>query len=346
MKRFVFCLASLALVFGGVRQVTADIVFSKPNDPTQFVAFSDSDGQQVADNLVLATNETINTAEWFGGYDSISIDATTSRSFKIRFFNDSGGMPAITPFAETTVSVGGVDTGTDSSFTGTDTNTLGNRDIFKYSAPITDVPLTAGTTYWFSVLENDLSTGNWFWQASNFVADEDSGIRPGDDVAWNISSVDNINEFAFSLGADSEVLCEPEPKTQGFWRRVCKKPHPEIPEEQRQQLITLLLPDGTNVCDALQAKGNARKNPCVRARSQFAALILNVAAGFLSISCEVDNTTVGDLIGIVGDLIDDENCKEAADLAEAANSLGTEAAPPLNPMRKLTTTWGSIKANR
>ncbi len=137
-------------------------------------------------------------------------DATATRSFKLRIFNDSGGLPSTNPFFEEVVSVAGVDTGTDSGM-------FGNRDIFQYSAVITPVDLTAGTEYWFSVLENDITTLQWFWQASSGVcppnidqcaAERDSDAEPwGFGLGGPIGSRDNL---AFSLSAADPV---PEPST-------------------------------------------------------------------------------------------------------------------------------------
>ena len=77
------------------------------------------------------------------------------------------------------------------------------------------------------------------------------------------------------------------------------------------------------LCDALQVRGNDRNDPCVRSASQIAALKLNNMYGILDDICIVydagEKITVGDVL----DTIDAENledCKAAADLAEAINS--------------------------
>ena len=177
------------------------IIFSKPNDPTQSVLFSDADGQQAADNFQLTENVTLDDMGWFGGYVELD-DATVSRSFKLRIFLDSGGgVPTINPFFEVVVIVAGVDTGTTSSF--------GSKNIFQYVTTITPVDLTAGTEYWISILENDLTTNIWFWQASNSVQNETAAFRPQGEGNWLSLDQSNRNEFAFSLSATPI----PEPST-------------------------------------------------------------------------------------------------------------------------------------
>ncbi|MFQ5800088.1 MAG: hypothetical protein ACE5H0_15535, partial [Bacteroidota bacterium] len=167
----------------------------------QSFVFSNADGQQIADNFQLATDETIVEIGWFGGYDSSDDDATVNRSFKLRIFNDSSGVPATIPFFENIVSVAGVDTGSDNQ---------SGKDIFQYTAVIDPVALNAGTDYWFSVIENDLTTGNWFWQASDSVAGENAGFRSNDGVAWLTFADPTRNEMAFFLSAADSI---PDPST-------------------------------------------------------------------------------------------------------------------------------------
>ena len=113
-----------------------------------------------------------------------------------------------------------------------------------------------------------------------------------------------------------------EPRTQGYWKRICdgatgkKRLHPETPDDFDPGL-----------CGALQVKGKERRDPCLRAKSQLSALEMNIRYGYLWDSCEVydfDGTqmTVGEALEEVKKLIEEGECKEAADLAEAINSGG------------------------
>ncbi len=195
----VLAVLTLTVSVGG-QETGYPIVLSKPVNPSQSFVFSNADGQQIADNFQLTADETIGEITWFGGYN-LSDNATVDRSFKLRIFDDIGGAPATIPFYEDIMSVAGVDTGTDN---------LSNKDIFQYTAVIAPVALNAGTDYWFSVLENDLTTGNWFWQASNSVAGENIGFRNNDGDPWSTFSQSTRNEMAFSLSATDSI---PYPST-------------------------------------------------------------------------------------------------------------------------------------
>ena len=110
-----------------------------------------------------------------------------------------------------------------------------------------------------------------------------------------------------------------EPRTQGFWKRVCevvwgvKRMHPETPEDFSDR----------ELCADLMVKGNAFSLPCVRSASQIAALKLNSKYGILDDGCKVyyddKEMMVGDVLDNI-DAMNAEDCKAAADLAEAINS--------------------------
>ena len=110
-----------------------------------------------------------------------------------------------------------------------------------------------------------------------------------------------------------------EPKTQGFWKRVCDGVYGFL-----RRIIQRHLADFSDslLCADLQARGN-RNLPCVRSASQIAALKLNSKYGKLDDSCKVyydgDEMTAGDVLSKI-DAINAEDCKDAADLAEAINS--------------------------
>jgi len=109
-----------------------------------------------------------------------------------------------------------------------------------------------------------------------------------------------------------------EPRTQGFWKRICdgvygwKAMHPETPESFSDR----------ELCADLMVRED-RDLPCVRSASQIAALKLNSKYGILDGNCKVYyddmEMTVKDVLDKI-DEINGEDCKEAADLAEAINS--------------------------
>jgi hypothetical protein len=111
-----------------------------------------------------------------------------------------------------------------------------------------------------------------------------------------------------------------EPKTQGFWRRICngvigdQQLHPATPVDF-----------DPSMCEYLLIKGKDRRDPCVRAKAQLAALRYNLMHGYLSDCCEFVDAegnvmTAPEAMMKVADLIAAGQCKEAADLADTANN--------------------------
>ena len=113
------------------------------------------------------------------------------------------------------------------------------------------------------------------------------------------------------------VLCENlDPRTQGFWRRVCKKPHPDQPDR------SILTPE---LCEDLNP--DPHSDPCERARSQCAATQYNVLSGRLDEACTVDATgeDVEDAIAAAEALISEgtnNSCKDASALCAGINEGG------------------------
>ncbi len=220
----VLAVVTLTVSVGG-QETGYPIVLSKPVNPSQSLnVFSNADGQQIADNFQLAADETIGEITWFGGYN-LSDVATVDRPFKLRIFDDSGGAPATDPFFEDIVSVAGVDTGFDNQ---------DGKNIFQYTAVIVPVVLNAGTEYWVSVLENDSTTGNWFWQASNPVEGEKIGFRSNDGVAWSTFSDSTRNEMAFFLSATDYI---PDPPTNlDYYLSYKVKRTKDTPKIEKQEV--------------------------------------------------------------------------------------------------------------
>lgn len=108
--------------------------------------------------------------------------------------------------------------------------------------------------------------------------------------------------------------CEdPSPRTQGFWRRVCKKNHPDQPD---RSILT------ASLCEDLNP--DPHSDPCERARSQFAALLYNIASERVAEGCIDDNTgnDVGATVEAIEALIAEgtkDSCKTASALAASIN---------------------------
>jgi hypothetical protein len=106
---------------------------------------------------------------------------------------------------------------------------------------------------------------------------------------------------------------DPDPRTQGFWRRVCKKNHPDQPD---RSILT------AELCEDLNP--DPHSDPCERARSQFAALQYNIISGRVDEGCVDDNT--GNDVGATVDAIEtliaegtNNSCKTASSLAASLN---------------------------
>ncbi|MCG8692160.1 MAG: hypothetical protein MI806_13210 [Minwuiales bacterium] len=204
MLRKILASAVALCVLGLSGAANAAALFSKPNNPSSSVLFSDfPTGQQTADEFSLTTGATVTGVGWFGFYfDQFADDATVNRQFVIRIFNDVAGAPATTAFYQDTVTVSGVDTGTNST-------SFGIYDIYEYSSLITPVDLLGGTQYWLSVLENDPTTSQWGWQASTTVDGDLVATRQSEGGDWLVQDFSNQtganrkrNEMAFNLSGD------------------------------------------------------------------------------------------------------------------------------------------------
>jgi hypothetical protein len=126
-----------------------------------------------------------------------------------------------------------------------------------------------------------------------------------------------LNTLQNDLGENNEhvyrFVVTPQPRTQGFWRRVCKKDHPDQPD---RSLLTAPLCNDLNPHPA--------SDPCERARSQAAALQYNILSGRLGVSCIDDGSgaTVGQTMAEIEALIaegTDKSCKMASGLAASMN---------------------------
>jgi hypothetical protein len=170
----------------------ADILFSQPVINGGVALASDfARAQQEADNFALSQSASVQTIQWWGAY--ANNDMPTD-NFTLRFFADTAGNPAQTPFVN--VSLAGV--------TRTATNLLDNLGdtIYAYQATLpSSVLIDGATTYYLSVVNN---TGDWDWVGSGPGT---HWARPDDASAWTVSS--NATDFAFELSGTSV----PEPST-------------------------------------------------------------------------------------------------------------------------------------
>jgi len=185
-------------------------IIDNPLQPTNAGEFSNlgASNQQIADDFVLSQPVTLQSISWFGRYSSDLVNITGPVSFSVRFFDDNGDQPAISPFL--TFDLAASVAGAGSAFSGVECATA-NCPWFSYSASLPDI-LLGPAKYWVSVLETDSRTalfGNsqWLW------ADTDStGLRSfrfSDGSAWTTTS-DINHAFTLSGTVTSTV---PEPAT-------------------------------------------------------------------------------------------------------------------------------------
>jgi hypothetical protein len=133
----------------------------------------------------------------------------------------------------------------------------------------------------------------------------------------------------------TDIVDPPEVRTQGFWRRVCKKPHPEEPDgvdPYAADAIAFGSPlfdgfDADSIC-ALMAVSPPENDMCRKARRQFMAVLLNLASGRLGLCNCIDSdltsaTTVeevvAEIIGLLSGSPDHATCVLAKSLAAEIN---------------------------
>jgi hypothetical protein len=192
MRLFARCiLPGLALLLLA-SPLRADILFSQPVINGGVALASDfARAQQEADIFSLAQSASVQSIQWWGAYAN---GDTPTDHFTLRFFADTTGNPAMTPFVN--VSLSGV--------TRTATNLVDNLGdpIYSYQATLPSSVLVDGaTTYYLSLVNN---TGDWDWVGSGPGT---HWARPDDASQWTVSS--NTTDFSFELSGTPV----PEPST-------------------------------------------------------------------------------------------------------------------------------------
>jgi hypothetical protein len=155
--------------------------------------YSNIPQQQIADNFSPISGGGINGIQWWGGYVSI----LPTDSFTLRFYADqSGQVGALIG----TYNLGSVSR-TDMGFEFTYGSGYGN--VYYYSSTLSSpFNVSAGTTYWLSILNG--TSNNWIWadkDRSNWAAS-----RGSDSGSWYAS---NIGDRAFILESSDTTVPEP-----------------------------------------------------------------------------------------------------------------------------------------
>jgi hypothetical protein len=164
---------------------------------------------QTADNFVLTSEHTtIRDIHWWGIYAGGNTPPATD-SFTLFIFDDASGVPG--NLLHTLPVAGG-----NRQATSDQIPIVGGvkADVFAYSAVTSPITLSAGPTYWLSILNN--TTGDtdddWFW-AMHAEPGGHLAIRqlsPPPDTTWTVKPW----EVAFYLTDDStDGQTVPEPAT-------------------------------------------------------------------------------------------------------------------------------------
>ncbi len=149
-------------------------------------------------------------------------------------------------------------------------------------------------------------------------------------------SCGNIDECTFSISVSSCQAVEPEVKTQGFWKRQCRGPHPSGEHSNLPGYVSSVnqvsnFADISNVgdlCNRLTPK--PKKNKCEQAEAQFMALLLNRASERVTdCNCledpDTSSTNLGEAIDHIDSLLSNtgrsfHDCVEAQAIADRINN--------------------------
>ena len=186
-------------------------------------------------------------------------------------------------------------------------------------------PVTPNPPFCDQFINNDLSDGGG---AVNIEADGVSvvlgaqgAVIPGPNhikLAVGDAGDSILDTWVFleegSFQCKSLVSCEP--RTQGFWRRVCKKNHPD--HEDRSILDPTL-------CEDLNP--DPHSDPCERARSQFAAAQYKERVSDQCIDDSDGNEVAATMAEIAALIAEGTNqsCKQASDKAASLNEGGVSS---------------------
>ena len=157
--------------------------------------------QQIGDNFALADNTLLTGISWFGQYVGITVPDMAARDFVVRVFADNTGgsynIPG-TKILERRTAVAGVAAGV---------GTLTNEPILSYNLALTGAPvLSAGATYWVSILENDAATFNtWRWSYGATGTANRLALQFGEGAGWDILGPSIGRQVAFSLEGNAVV---------------------------------------------------------------------------------------------------------------------------------------------
>lgn len=170
----------------------ADTLFSQPPGTSPHYS-SESDALRIADDFTLSISGTVTSIRWWGIYSAGGppIAPPPSATFRIQFYADVSGSPALTPFA--TQDISGI------------TAVAGFPNEFSATLS-TAVPLDAGTTYYLA-LTDFTSSFDWSWTRSGTGPVTGSHFtRFGESFAWTQDSGNVAFELLTPVPEPSSIV--------------------------------------------------------------------------------------------------------------------------------------------
>lgn len=186
---------SAATIFDNGTQLAGQGSSSDPSASAPFIWADDFS--------LMNPNTTIRSIHWRGRYSGTDNAPTVDDVFTLRIYSDSTGPN--TELHEFTIGnmVNRTDTGLD----------IGAADIFDYSANITATTLTAGTTYWLSIINDTTADADddWVWIFANNVntAGNNAYSSTNDGSSWTQLTSPTV-AYSFRLD-DAAVSAVPVP---------------------------------------------------------------------------------------------------------------------------------------
>jgi hypothetical protein len=146
-------------------------------DPDQTITFS-----RVANSFDLGSTALLTEVRWFGYF--IDGQVLTESPFRVRIFEDDGGLPGDLYFEESMQA-----TGTD---TGVSTD---DKPVIEFTVTLTLTPLLqSGTTYWISIAHATIPELQFLWSRATTL-DGTYALRTSDDGAWDFGGAGYDSAF-------------------------------------------------------------------------------------------------------------------------------------------------------
>lgn len=165
-------------------------------------------GQQMADDFTVGSSATIQSVTWWGILSDVFLEISPQAPWtsEIFIYGDNGGLPDTSNVIGYSQVVFNTLTDTGENF---GDNTSGD-DIYVFTADVTPINLSAGTTYWFSVLADTSNDPNntFGWR----LAENGNAVRrTGENGIFTDPFSAEIGTGAMLFILDDAAISEPGP---------------------------------------------------------------------------------------------------------------------------------------